>query len=127
MSFVEKRKLKNDTILGIGLLFAALCLWFVMALISKQNTDSTAYVRITINNQEFAKYPLDSNERININDTNFVIISDGYVWMEEANCKDKLCINQGKISLSGQTIICLPNKVMVTIVGKDNEIDAIAK
>ena len=29
-------------------------------------------------------------------ETNLVVISDGVVYMKEANCKDKLCIKQGK-------------------------------
>lgn len=41
-------------------------------------------------------------------------------WMEESECKDKLCIKQGKISKTGQIIVCLPFRVMVEIVGENS-------
>ena len=58
---------------------------------------------------------------------NKVIIGDGVVWMEEADCPDKLCVNQGRISKAGQTIICLPNRIMVTIIGGTAQYDGVAK
>ena len=47
--------------------------------------------------------------------------------MIEADCHDSLCIYQGKISKVGQSLVCLPNKVMVEIKGKieENEDDII--
>ena len=37
-------------------------------------------------------------------------------------CPDGLCVGQGKISLTGERITCLPNRVMVEIVGDGEEI-----
>ena len=45
--------------------------------------------------------------------------------MEEADCKGQDCVDIGKISRSGQTILCLPNKVAVTIEGAGN-LDAVS-
>ncbi|MGD9568493.1 MAG: NusG domain II-containing protein [Sedimentibacter sp.] len=61
---------------------------------------------------------------------NTVHIENGKVWIHEATCPDKICLNQGKISQDGEIIVCLPNKLMVQI--KDNqesedEIDIIVK
>lgn len=64
---------------------------------------------------------------IDIDGHNKVVIADGEVWMEEADCPDRLCVSQGKISRSGQTIICLPNKTMVTIKGGKSEYDGVAQ
>ena len=60
------------------------------------------------------------NERININKTvetptNTVIIKDGIVYISNATCKNQVCVNTGKISKKGESIICLPNKVIVEI------------
>ncbi len=60
------------------------------------------------------------NENININKTvntgtNTVIIKDGVVYMSNATCKNQVCVNTGKISKKGESIICLPNKVIVEI------------
>lgn len=44
-------------------------------------------------------------------------------------CPDKLCIRQGYINKNGQTILCLPEKVMVTAIAdkKDGEPDAVLR
>lgn len=60
------------------------------------------------------------NENININKnvdtgTNTVIIKDGTVYVSDATCKNQICVNTGKISKKGESIVCLPNKVIVEI------------
>ncbi|WMJ75879.1 MULTISPECIES: NusG domain II-containing protein [unclassified Sedimentibacter] len=61
--------------------------------------------------------------------SNKIHIEDGYVWIEEATCPDKICLHQGRISNDGEVIVCLPNRLMVQI--KDNnpedELDVIVK
>lgn len=44
-------------------------------------------------------------------------------------CPDQLCINQGRINKIGQTILCLPEKVLVTVTGnqKEGEPDAVLR
>lgn len=68
-------------------------------------------------------YSLYENQEIDLG-TNIVVIEDGYVYMKEANCPDKICIKQGKINKKGQTITCLPNKITVSIDSND-DIDVI--
>jgi hypothetical protein len=50
-------------------------------------------------------------------------------WVESSPCPEKLCIHQGKITRTGQTIACLPEKVLLTITtpGKEAEFDAIIR
>ena len=60
------------------------------------------------------------NESININQTldtgtNTVVIKDGVVYINKASCKNQICVNTGKISKKGESIVCLPNKVIVEI------------
>ncbi len=43
--------------------------------------------------------------------------------MDKADCPDKLCVKQGKISKSGESIICLPHKVVVKISAEERESD----
>jgi hypothetical protein len=47
-----------------------------------------------------------------------VEIKDGKIRIKKAPCRDKICIKQGWISNSGESLICLPNKVMVYITGE---------
>ncbi|MBQ8266904.1 MAG: NusG domain II-containing protein [Clostridia bacterium] len=60
------------------------------------------------------------NKSININETidtgkNTVIIKDGVVYISDATCKNQVCVNTGKISQKGESIVCLPNRVIVEI------------
>ena len=41
--------------------------------------------------------------------------------LTEANCPDLLCVRQGKIRYTGQSIICLPNRLTVTVEGGESD------
>lgn len=43
------------------------------------------------------------------------------VYMADANCPDLLCVQQGEISEVGETIVCLPHRVVVEIVSGNSE------
>lgn len=44
-------------------------------------------------------------------------IRDGQVYVEDAQCRDKLCEKMGKIDHPGQIIVCVPYKVLIRIEG----------
>ncbi len=46
---------------------------------------------------------------------NTVKIENGKAYMLDSDCKNKICINTGKISNSGESVICLPNKVIIEV------------
>ncbi len=48
---------------------------------------------------------------------NTVVIQDGKVSVTEATCKNQVCVHHSDISLSGESIVCLPNKLLVRIEG----------
>ena len=60
---------------------------------------------------------------------NKVVINDGKVSMTEADCPDELCVKTGKISRVGETIVCLPHRVVVEIKGSqdDDFIDSVVR
>lgn len=47
--------------------------------------------------------------------TNEVDIQDGQVFVSSASCPDQICVHQGKISKKGETIVCLPHKLVIEI------------
>lgn len=52
---------------------------------------------------------------------NIVTILNGTVSVTEASCKNQVCVQHAPISRSGESIICLPNKLVVRIeAGDDN-------
>ena len=46
---------------------------------------------------------------------NVVVISSGTVSVTEASCKNQVCVKHGKISSPGESIVCLPNRLVVRI------------
>ena len=55
-------------------------------------------------------------------DVNILEVTDGHVRMIEATCPDGLCVRSGAISVTGQTVCCLPHGVIVTVrAGSDGE------
>ena len=54
-----------------------------------------------------------------------VSISGDGVCVKEADCPDRLCVGQGRITKAGQSVICLPNRVSVYLTGEKAEVDAV--
>ena len=57
-----------------------------------------------------------------------VYIKDGS-WVESSPCPDKICIKEGRIQKPGETIACVPEKVLLTLqsAAKEREHDAILR
>lgn len=47
--------------------------------------------------------------------TNTVKIKDGKAYMSYAECPDKICFSHKPINKKGETIVCLPNRIIVEI------------
>lgn len=48
---------------------------------------------------------------------NELCVTEGKAFMRAANCPDKLCVAQGAIDSGGQSIVCLPHKLVVQLAG----------
>ena len=115
---MDKKKLLHDLILIAVCLFVSLALWAVVAL-SKEKGE---LVVVTVNGEEYARYPLSEDREeiiVSENGKNVLVIKDGYADMTDATCPDGLCVRQHRINESGECLVCLPNKVTVTVVGGD--------
>lgn len=101
---------------------------------NKENNVSKKAV-ITIDGKIYKEIKLTKghNEEIEIKSKygeNVIAIEDGSVHMHESDCKDRICLKMGTISTPGDSIICLPNRLMVKIVSEDknnDELDLILK
>jgi len=101
------------------LIFALLAAALYMILAPAQGRTAEIYV----DGELVRTVRLDHSERIAL-DGLTVIVEEGGVYVEDADCPDKICEKMGKISRSGETIICLPNKVFIKVLGK-GEVEAI--
>lgn len=51
------------------------------------------------------------------NSFNLLAVSEEDVWMEAADCRDQICVHHIPISGGGESIICLPHRLVAEIVG----------
>lgn len=119
------KKYKNDIIL-IGTLLLIAIIALVIFMIFKEDGK---YVLVVVDEKEVASYKLDQNMEVKLsyseNSYNILVIEDGYAYIKDASCKDHICVKHNKIHFSGESIICLPNKTIIKIVSKQNEIDVV--
>lgn len=115
---------KNDWILVTVILVLAGVGFLIYTNLGRQ---SAGIVKVTVDGELFGIYSLEKEQEIKINDTNRMIIKDGQADMIEADCPDQICVKHISISKNKETIVCLPNKVIIEIVGgEDVEMDAVA-
>ena len=120
---MRRRFGRNDGIF-IGMLAVVCVIVFVAFSVLNRNHGST--IIITRDGELYGKYDLSQDQTIEIENadhevTNTLQIRDGEAKMIEADCPDKLCIHQKAISVSKENIVCLPNRVVVTVETDNNE------
>ena len=114
--FIVKRRI--DIIVIASLLLLSLIVLLVISLAKKEG----AIARVEIGGEIVGEYPLDVNKEYSLNGgTNVLTIKDGAAYMTYSECPDHTCERVGKIKFVGETIVCLPNKVSVTIIGNSDD------
>ena len=119
---------KNDIIL-LSIIAILVVVLFIIQIGFSLNKSST--ISILVDGSNYGEYSLEEDQVIPImiegKKVNEVTISDGAAHMSYATCPDHLCMKQGKIDSMSQSIVCLPNRVIVTVTdGKDSEIDSMS-
>ena len=134
---------KNDfIIIGIILIIAL----GIFAGYRLANSGSGGIVSITVAGNEYASLPLNKDgiflirqgekirtlekaevpEDITDKKYNILTIKGGKASMVEAGCPDLLCVHQMDISMNGEQIVCLPNKVVVKVISdKESPVDVV--
>lgn len=108
------KKIYRDIILILLLLLIAFSLFFFLFKDKKEGER----VVVTVSGKVVGEYSLKEDSEYSINDgSNVLVIRDGKAYMERATCPNKECIKMGEISLVGESITCLPNRVVVTVNG----------
>ncbi len=124
---------KRDIIIIAAALLLALALYAVSQLTLGTQA---AQVVVTVGGEEVLRRPLAVSDTYEIRqddgDVNIIAVQNGAVFMQEANCRDGLCIRQGKMKNAAKTIVCLPHELVVRLEGEpiqstdgDDELDII--
>lgn len=124
--------MKKRDIMLIIVIIAAAVLMYVFMSVNRSSPGSS--VRVTVDGELYGEYDLNKDQTIEIKTglgSNVLIIENGSAYMQEADCPDGYCIDQGKISRNTETIVCLPHKVVAEVISEaaedGSQVDMIAR
>lgn len=117
-----------------GILLVAILLLLVQTL---RKPRPNGEVLITVDGKEYARVSLSSPQEILIDcgggESNLLVVQEDGIYMKSATCRDQLCVNQGKVTPDnygqralGTDIICLPNRVVCSLVTDSRDVTALA-
>lgn len=115
---------KGDKLLIVFVLILSLA---SMGYIKSQGlSNKDKYVSVQVNGEEIKRIIFDKSvvgKTIPIETKygyNLIEVGDNQVRVIEASCPDKIDVKQGYISRIGETIVCLPNRLILEIKGIDS-------
>lgn len=109
---------KRDIILAGCLILIGLMLTVGLKIFMKSGNQVVVYV----DGEKIGTYNLAQDGTYEIQTEkgyNQIKIEEGTVWMVSADCPDALCVHMGKISKAGETIVCLPHRLVLQVEGED--------
>ena len=123
--FFEDKKHLRDIILISSVLVFGISALLIITLTQKDGDR----VIIRVDGKQGAEYSLSVDGIYYIDGydggTNVLVIEGGKAYMKEASCPKNrgkvACVNQGKKSKVGESITCIPNGVIVEIVGEEDD------
>ena len=117
------RKHRNDVIfIAVLLLIVALIGAAFFFLRGEGDT-----VTVSVDGKHYGTYPLHADLTLSIRtgengeEENFLVIRDGKAYVESATCPDGICADHKPISREGESIVCLPHRVVITVQTSDGE------
>ena len=117
---------KRDKLLIVIVVCVALCAFLAHQIIGG---DGAGKVTVKVNGELKGTYSLAEDQTIEINGgRNTLVIENGSASMEKADCPDQVCVRHSAISRNGESIICLPHEVVVSIEdGESSGADAVVQ
>lgn len=113
-------KVRNDILLLAGILLIAFLIGIIPRLLEGKEP---AVVCVVQDGRVLERYALSEDRTVSIScpdeGYNLLMISNGKAVVSDANCPDKICVRHRAISLNGESIICLPHKLVIQIESKE--------
>ena len=124
---MKMKRYKNDILLILALLLLAGTVWGVLWLQKKQGGEAV----LSVDGEMVQTLPLDTDASVTLKADqghyNTVVVEDGRVCVFQADCPDQVCVRQGWIRYEGESIVCLPHRLVVTVQGGEAGVDATAQ
>lgn len=112
----NKQKKRRELFLIAGVLVTALACGIFWQVVHRA---SGIWVVVEVNGTEQARYALTEERTVLIEGynggRNTLVITGGGAYVTDASCPDHICEKQGVIGGNGESITCLPNRVVVMI------------
>ncbi len=117
---------RYDILLIAGLLVVALIALGIM----RYGTGAVDEVSVQVDGEEVIRLPLTDDKHFSVEGhlgKTEMEIKDGQVRVMDSPCARKTCVHTGWIHKPYQTIICMPNHVVIGLVGSsdDDKLDGI--
>lgn len=115
---------KTDLILALAAILAAVGIWLFYSAGAEKGLTAV----VTVDGEVRAELSLEENETATIETEwgyNIVHTENGQAFVTEADCRDQICVEHKKIEKTGETIVCLPHKMVVEIIGGEEEVDMV--
>ena len=117
---------KMDIVIIICLICISFLPHIIFAINLNKNYDSIQAI-IEVDGKLYKNIPLSSSKEDATftvetqNGNNTILVKDKSISITHADCHDSLCVSQGSKSKVGDTIVCLPNKLIIEIKGKEED------
>lgn len=126
-SFAKKSHLKPWDVIIIALLILSSFIPAVIFAIDRQDVTKTPEKQavLRVDGEELKTFDLSSDKSYTYRyedpdgDYNLIEVADGRIRIKEANCGDQICVRRGWAAKDGETIVCLPHKLVIEI--QDNQ------
>ena len=122
---VGRRRFRNDLFLVCAiLLIAGIGILYLFVFRENGNT-----VVVKVDGKIYGRYLLSENATIDVRSgedgmgSNVIVIENGKVYVKSATCPDGICVGHRPVFRDGESIICLPNRVVITVI-IDNDANA---
>jgi len=127
MDIQNKSKTKKSLRFDIVIIALLLIISLVFLGVNLLSRKGGATVEVEIDGEKVATYELYKNgEYVLGGGTNILVIENGEAYLSFADCPDHTCVKTGKIRYVGQSIICLPNRVAITVRGDSPDVDLVS-
>ena len=113
------QKLKGDLII-VGIIIVLAVVFFLINLIRDRQSSGEGNVLVVRDGRVVESYPLSEDITVTLWDEerthyNLLMIKDGSAEISDANCPDKICVRSRAIARDGESIICLPHRLVLSV------------
>lgn len=124
MSDFDRKLIRvRDAFIIVSLIAALLILYFLVPKLAAEGASAV----ITRGGETVAKISLSADGDYAYPEIPGMVftVEDGCIAVTQSGCGDKTCMRTGKISHTGEALICVPNRVTVSVKGTESDVDVI--